>query len=133
LGDRRFYLTLLAIFAGVALVLAVVGVYGVMAYGVQLRRREIGIRLALGATRERVLAMILSDGLRMVGVGIALGIITALSLTRVLQTLLYGVSPRDPVTFVVVPGVLIVAAALACLLPARKAAAVNPVETMRTE
>jgi putative ABC transport system permease protein len=133
LGDRRFYLTLLAIFAGVALVLAVVGVYGVMAYGVQLRRREIGIRMALGATRERVLAMILSDGLRLVVAGVVLGVVVALALTRVLQTLLYGVGPRDPVTFIVVPSVLIVTAALACLLPARRAAGINPVETMRSE
>jgi putative ABC transport system permease protein len=133
LGDRRFYLTLLAIFAGVALALAVVGVYGVIAYGVQLRRREIGIRLALGATRERVLAMILSDGMRMVVAGVLLGVITAMALTRLLETLLFGVSPRDPVTFAAVPAVLIVAAALACLLPARRAARVNPVEAMRAE
>ena len=133
LSDRRFYLMLLAIFASVALALALVGVYGVMAYGVEQRRREIGIRLALGASRERVLAMILSDGMRMVVGGVALGLLAALALTRLLQALLYEVGPRDPVTFLVVSAVLIVAAALACVLPARKAALVNPLETIRSE
>jgi putative ABC transport system permease protein len=131
LGQRRFYLTLLAAFAIVAVTLAMVGIYGVVAYGVQQRRREIGIRLALGATRERVLTMVLSDGLRLVAVGIVLGLFGALTLTRLLEKLLFEVGPRDPVTFTIVPVALMIAAALACLLPARKAARLNPVETIR--
>jgi predicted permease len=131
LGQRRFYLTLLAAFAIIAVTLAMVGIYGVVAYGVQQRRREIGIRLALGATRERVLTMVLSDGLRLVIIGIVLGLLGALALTRLLERLLFEVGPRDPVTFTIVPVVLMIAAALACLLPARKAAGLDPVETIR--
>jgi len=133
LGDRRFYMVLLALFAVVAMSLAVVGVYGVMAYGVQQRRREIGIRMALGATRDRVVRMVLSDGLRMVGTGVALGLVAALGLTRLLQSLLYSVGPRDPVTFVAAPSLLIFAAVVACALPARNASRLDPVATIRTE
>jgi putative ABC transport system permease protein len=133
LGDRRFFLTLLAAFAGVSMVLAVVGVYGVVAYGVHQRRREIGIRIALGATGGRVLAMILSQGLRLVVAGVLLGTAAALGLTRLLQAMLYGVGPRDPITFIAVPASLILAAAAACAFPARRAAAVDPVEAIRSE
>jgi ABC-type antimicrobial peptide transport system permease subunit len=133
LGDRRFYMVLLALFAVVAMALAVVGVYGVMAYGVQQRRREIGVRMALGATRERVVRMVLQDGLRMVAAGVGLGLLAALGLTRLLQSLLYGVGPRDPVTFIAAPLLLIVAAVGACALPARKASHLDPVETIRAE
>jgi predicted permease len=133
LGDRRFYLGLLGLFAAVAMTLALVGVYGVMAYGVQRRRREIGIRIALGATRERVVRMVLSDGVRMVGVGVALGIAAAFGLTRLLGSLLYSVGPRDPMTFVVAPLLLIVAAVIACALPARRASRLDPVETIRAD
>jgi predicted permease len=131
LGQRRFYLMLLSAFAIIAVTLAMVGIYGVVAYGVQQRRREIGIRLALGATRARVLAMVLSDGLRLVAVGIVFGLLGAVALTGLLEKLLFEVGPRDPMTFSVVPVILIVVAGLACLLPARRAAQLNPVETIR--
>ena len=133
LGSRRFYVTLLAFFASLAMALAVVGVYGVIAYGVQQRRREIGIRLALGATSRRVLSMILSDGLRLVVAGVVIGLVAGMALTRLLETLLFAVGPRDPATFAVVPVALIIAAALACVLPARSAARLNPLDTIRAE
>ena len=133
LGDRRFYMVLLVLFAVVAMSLAVVGVYGVIAYGVQQRRREIGIRMALGATRERVVRMVLGDGLRMVGAGVALGLVAALALTRLLHALLYSVGPRDPITFVAAPLLLVFAATAACALPARKASRLDPVDTIRAE
>jgi predicted permease len=133
IGDRRFYLVLLGLFAAVAMALALVGVYGVMAYGVQQRRREIGIRMALGATRERVVRMVLSDGVRMVGAGVALGVVAALSLTQLLGSQLYRVGPRDPMTFIVAPLLLVVAAVIACALPARRASQLDPVETIRAD
>ena len=133
MGERRFYLLLLGLFASVALTLALVGVYGVMAYGVQQRRREIGIRMALGATRERVVRMVLSDGVRMVGAGVTLGVVAALSLTRLMGSLLYSVGPRDPMTFIVAPLLLVIAAIIACALPARRASRLDPVETIRAD
>jgi putative ABC transport system permease protein len=133
LGPRRFYLTLLASFAAVAMVLALVGIYGVIAYGIQQRRREIGIRLALGASGQRVLRMILSEGLRLVAGGVVLGVAGAFALTRVLEALLFEVGARDPLTFVAAPGALIVAAVVACLLPARSASRLDPIETIRSE
>ena len=133
LGQRRFYMMLLGAFAAVAMLLALVGIYGVIAYGVRLRRQEIGIRLALGASRQRVLAMVLSDGLRLVMAGVAVGLVAALLLTRLLESLVFGVGTRDPVTFLAAPAALIAAAVLACLVPARGASRLNPVETIRSE
>jgi predicted permease len=133
LGQRRFYMTLLGGFAAVALLLALVGIYGVTAYGVRLRRQEIGVRLALGASRQRVLGMVLSDGLRLAGVGVMVGLVAALLLTKLLESLLFGVGSRDPVTFVIVPLALIGAAVLASLIPARTASRLNPVETIRAD
>jgi putative ABC transport system permease protein len=133
LGPRRFYLTLLTTFAAVAMALALVGIYGVIAYGVQQRRREIGIRLALGASHQRVIRMVLSEGLRLVAAGVGLGIVGALALTRLLEALLFQVGARDQLTFAVAPALLTVAAAIACLLPARSAARQNPAETIRAD
>jgi putative ABC transport system permease protein len=133
LGARRFYLMLLAMFAAVAMALALAGIYGVIAYGVQQRRREIGIRLALGASRERVLAMVLKDGLRLAAIGAVLGVLTALPLTRLLNALVFAVGTRDPLTLVAVPSLLIVAAAVACLVPARSASRLDPVEAIRAD
>jgi putative ABC transport system permease protein len=131
MGRRHFYLSLLTAFAVVALLLAAIGVYGVIAYGVQQRRQEIGVRLTLGATRERVLMMVLGDGLRLSIIGVAIGLTAALGLTRVLRGLLFGVEPTDIATFAAVPGVLLGAAVVACVIPARRAAALDPVEAIR--
>jgi putative ABC transport system permease protein len=133
LAQRRFYLLLLAGFAGVALLLAAVGIYGVIAYSVQQRSREIGIRVALGASRESVLSMILGDGLVLVLAGVAIGMLGAVGLTRLLQTLLFGVSATDPVTFVAVPLLLVATGILACALPARRAVRLDPMLTIRGE
>jgi predicted permease len=133
IGQPRFVLTLLSIFAIVALLLAAVGLYGLIAYGVHTRRREIGIRLALGATHGRVATMVLGEGVRLVAVGAAIGIAGALMLTSLLKALLFEVSARDPMTIAAAPMILMGVAIIACVVPARHAAALDPVETMRTD
>ncbi len=132
MGRRHFYLVLLSAFAVVALLLATIGVYGVMAYGVEQRRQEIGVRLTLGSTRQRVLMMVLGDGLRLSIVGVAIGLVAAFGLTRLLSGLLYGVVPTDLTTFTIVPAILFAAAVFASLIPASRAAAVDPVEAIRS-
>ena len=132
-GPRRFNLYLLTAFAAVALALAAIGLFGVMAYLVSQRTREIGVRFALGATRAEVFRLILGGGMTLAGVGAAIGIGAALWLTRVMETLLFSVSRTDPVTFIVVPVTLIAVAALACYLPARKAMKVDPVNALRAD
>lgn len=133
LGPRRFNLYLLTAFAAVALALAAIGLFGVMAYLVSQRTREIGVRLALGATRGEVFRLILGRGMTLAGVGAAIGIGAAFWLTRVMESLLFSVSRTDPVTFVVVPVALIVVAGLACYLPARRAMRVDPVVALRAD
>jgi putative ABC transport system permease protein len=133
LGQPRFYVLLLSLFACLAVVLAVVGIYGVMAYTVQQRTREIGIRIALGASRERVVGMVVRRGLALAAVGIALGSAGAWGLARVLQTLLFGVRPRDPLTFVAVAALLGAVAFVASWLPARRAARVDPLSAIRAD
>jgi len=125
--------TLLTIFAGLALVLAAVGVAGVLAYLVSRRRREIGIRMALGASRANVLGLIVRRGVLYAGAGIAAGIAAALFLTRLMEGLLFGVAPRDPLTFVAVSAILLVIAVVASLIPALRAARVDPLEALRSE
>jgi putative ABC transport system permease protein len=133
LGQPKFYLLLLVAFAGLAVVLAAVGIYGVMSYTVQQRTREIGIRIALGASADRVVAMIVRRGLMLAVLGVALGTAGASALTRVLRSLLYGVSERDPLTFVGVAVLLGLVALLAAWIPARRAARVDPLTAMRAE
>jgi len=132
-APRRFNMLLLGIFAGVALVLAAVGLYGVMSYSVSWRTREIGIRMALGAKRADVLRLVVRQGMTMTLIGLALGLVGAFSISRVLRGLLHGVSPTDPLTFVAVSIVLLVVALLACLVPARRATRVDPIIALRTE
>jgi len=132
-SQPRFYVLLLGGFAGIALVLAALGVYGVISYAVSQRTRELGIRIALGATQERVVRMVLSSGFLLAITGVATGVLASLYLTRLLRTLLFGVPATDPLTFVAVAVLLIAVAALAALIPARRAAAVNPVIAMREE
>jgi predicted permease len=133
MAGTSFSLVMLAIAGTMALLLGVSGLYGVIAYAVSQRRREIGIRLALGAQAREILRLFMRRGLVPVGMGIAVGLLGAAGLTRAMQSLLFGVSPLDPVAFAAMPAVLVAAAALASYLPARRALAVDPVDTMRAE
>ena len=133
LGPRRFNLYLLGAFAAVSLALAAIGLFGVMAYLVSQRTREIGVRLALGATRGEVFRLILGRGLALATIGAAGGVGAALWLTRVMETLLFSVSRTDPVTFIAVPLTLIAVALVACYIPARRAMRVDPVVALRGE
>jgi putative ABC transport system permease protein len=132
-APRKFNMLLLGIFAGVALVLAAVGLYGVMSYSVSWRTQEIGIRMALGAKRTDVLRMVVRQGMTMTLIGLALGLIGVFGLSRVIAGLLYGVSPTDPLTFIGVSIVLLMVALLACLIPARRATRVDPIVALRSE
>jgi ABC-type antimicrobial peptide transport system permease subunit len=133
MARRRFVLNLLAVFATVALVLVSAGLYGVAAAGVAERRREIGLRAALGATQSRILSTVLSRSATLVGVGVVVGTVGALLLNKTLQTMLFGVSPSDPLTIGAVIGVLLFVAGLASVIPARRAVAVDPAITLRDE
>jgi predicted permease len=133
LARTSFTLVMLAIAAGMALLLGIVGLYGVVAYAVSQRRREIGIRLALGAQPRAIQAMFMRRGLVLTSLGAAIGVCGAVASSRVMESLVFGISPLDPVTFVTMPVVLTAAALLASYLPARRALAVDPVETMRAE
>jgi putative ABC transport system permease protein len=132
-GERRFYMLLLGLFAAVAVTLAAIGIYGVMAYSVTQRTHEIGVRMALGAGSNRILRMIIGQGLLLVLTGAALGMVAAFSLTRVMTSLLFNVSPTDPLTFTVILLVLIVVGLAACYLPARKATRIDPLAALRRE
>jgi putative ABC transport system permease protein len=133
LERSRFDTFLLALFAATALLLSSVGIYGVLSYTVAQRTREIGIRVALGATREHVLRDVLGHGLRLTAIGLAIGLIAAISGTRLLSALLYGVRSTDPVTFAAVSAVLLVVALFASYLPARRAMRVDPLVALRYE
>ena len=132
-APRRFNMMLLGIFAGVALVLAAVGLYGVMSYSVSWRTHEIGIRMALGAKRPDVLRLVVRQGMIMALIGLGFGLIGAFSLSRVMRSMLHGVSPTDPLTFTGVSIVLLGVALLACLIPARRATRVDPIVALRNE
>ena len=132
-AQRRLSVQLLSGFAGGALLLSALGLYGVLAYLVTQRTREIGIRLALGAQPRAVLGLVLGQGMRLAALGMAIGLAGALALTRVLQRLLYEIKPADPLTFVTVTGLLLTVAFLACWWPARRAANIHPMEALRYE
>jgi putative ABC transport system permease protein len=133
LSTDRFRTILLGAFAGLALLLAAVGVYGVISYGVTQQSREIGIRMALGARRAEILRLVLGEGMLAVAVGLVVGVLAAAALSRFLGSLLYAVAPLDPSTFAAMSAVLTVVALAACLLPARRATRVDPVRAIRSE
>ena len=133
LSQRRFTLTLMTLFGLVALLLAAVGIYGVMAYTVAQRTQEIGIRVALGATAATVLGMVLRDGMKLVALGIVLGGVTALALTRVGASLLWGVTSTDAATYLVIAATLAAVALVAIVIPARRATRVDPMQALRAE
>jgi len=133
LGPRRFSMALLGLFAALALVLAAVGIYGVMSFDVARRSQEIGVRMALGAEASGVLRLVLSQGMRLTAVGVVLGVIGSLFLTRLINSQLYGVGAMDPLTMVAVVVILVSVAALASLIPARRATRVDPIVAMRAD
>jgi ABC-type antimicrobial peptide transport system permease subunit len=130
---RRSYSRLFGFFAAVALTMALGGIYGVISYAVSQRTSEIGIRMALGAQRSDVLHLVLRHGMLLAGIGVVIGLGGAFALTRVMRTLIVEVSPTDPLTFSVIPLLLGAVTLLACLLPARKATKVDPMEALRCE
>jgi ABC-type antimicrobial peptide transport system permease subunit len=131
-APQHIALSLLTVFGSMALVLAAIGLYGVMSYSVTQSRRELGLRMALGATPRQLLRLIMSQGMMLTAVGIGLGALAALGTTRLLGYLLYRVSPRDPVSFASALGIMAVTGLAACLLPAWRAAKTDPLRALRS-
>jgi putative ABC transport system permease protein len=133
LSGRRFNMVMLGLFAVLALTLAAVGIYGIVAYSVTERTHEIGVRLALGAQRRDVVAMVVRHGMIMTVAGTGVGLAAAFAVVRVMSGLLFGVSAADPVTFIAIPVLLLAVALAACYIPARRATRVDPMIALRTE
>ena len=133
MARTSFTLVMLGIAGTMALALGILGIYGVISYAVSQRTREIGIRMALGAKKNELVWMFVRSALVLTGVGTAVGLGAAAALMRLMRTLLFGISPLDPVTFIAVPIALVVAAVLASYLPARRTTAIDPVEALRVE
>src|SRR5262249_45455475 len=132
-APRRFNLTLMSVFAGAGLLLAVSGIYAVISYSVSHRTREIGIRSALGAQKSQVMGMVLGEGLKLVGIGILVGLTLAFALSQAISSLLFGISSADPLIFVTIPILFTGVALVACCFPALKAARVDPAIALRVE
>jgi predicted permease len=132
-AQRRFQMVLMTGFAALAIFLAMIGIYGVMAYSVRQRTPEIGLRMAIGASARQVLFMIGRQGLRLVVIGLAVGVVAALALTRALQAFLFGIAATDPLTFVLIPLLILAVACCACLIPGLQAARVDPAIAIRDE
>jgi putative ABC transport system permease protein len=133
LADRRFALTILAVFAGVALLLASIGIYGVMAYTFSQRTHEIGVRVALGAQRRDILRMALGEGMVLVAIGLGVGLVGAAIVTRFLRSMLFSVTATDPLTFASIALLLAAVALLACFIPAQRATQVDPLVALRED
>jgi putative ABC transport system permease protein len=133
MAGPRLYMVLVVVFAGIAMILAAIGIYGMIAFAVSSRTHEIGIRMALGAHRSSVLGLIIRRGLLLSLGGSLLGLVGSLALTRLLSSVLYAVQPHDPVTLVVVALALNAVALVACYIPARRATRIDPMEALRYE
>ena len=133
MAARRFTMVLLGVFAGLALLLSSIGIYGVISYVVGQRTNEIGIRIALGAQQRDVLRLMLGEGMKMALIGVAIGIAVALGLTHLMVNILFGVSATDPLTFLGVATLLVLVALTACWIPARRATRVDPLVALRYE
>jgi ABC-type antimicrobial peptide transport system permease subunit len=133
LAERRFALNLIAVFATVALLLASIGIYGVMAYTFSRRTNEIGIRIAMGAQRTDILKIAFAEGAFLVGSGVLAGLLGSLALTRFLQSMLFDVKPSDPTTFAAIAALLAAVTLFACFIPARRATRVDPLIALRHE
>jgi len=133
ISKRKFFMLLLMIFAALALTLAAIGIYGVMSYVASQRTHEIGIRMALGAQGKDVLRLIIGNGMSLALIGVALGLVAAFALTRVMAGILFGVTTTDALTYISVSAGLIVVALLACYVPARRATKIEPLVALRYE
>jgi ABC-type antimicrobial peptide transport system permease subunit len=133
IAGQNFNMTLLTIFGAIALLLAAIGIYGLMSYSVAQSTHDIGVRVALGADRRRILSLVVTRGMKLAGVGLLIGVGGAFAASRLLAQLLFGVKPTDPLTYLVVTAALAVVAFLACYLPARRAMRVDPIIALRAE
>jgi putative ABC transport system permease protein len=131
MADRKLTMNLLLVFACLALLLASLGVYSVMAFSVAQRTDEIGVRMALGAAAEGVLRMVLREGMALAGIGLAIGLVAALALTRLMRTMLFSIGASDPVVYLSIAALLAVTAALACWIPSRRAARIDPAKALQ--
>src|SRR5262245_19654502 len=132
-GQPRFTTLVMSFFASIAFFLAALGLYGTLAYSVEQRVREIGVRIALGADKREIFRLIIGNGMRLALVGAAVGVLSALALTRLMGGMLSGVTSTDPLTYIVVVGLLVISALLASYLPARRATRVDPIVALRAE